>query len=117
MHGFLFQGKQSLIDELNKKAENLTETADDYNKQEIKKKLEDFNEKWDSATGRIERRINAYSDLTEHWQAWQGTCAMLEKSLSQYEQLTRSLEYVGNIPLEKLKQLQETLTVSSFNPL
>lgn len=88
------QSKQSKLDSLNQRAQELMRLADSVNHTQIDDKISELNNDWNKKLNELESNIGKLNVLSSHWQDFEKRIELLENQLSRLEEKISNTDFV-----------------------
>lgn len=99
------QSKQSKLETLNQRAQELMRIADSINHAHIDDEISDLNSDWKKKLDELENTIQTQTVLSNHWQDFEKQCELLEKKLNHLEEKVASTK----LEISNIKSKQHVL--------
>lgn len=88
------QSKQSKLNSLNQRAQELMRLADSANHTQIDDKISELNNEWNKKLNELENNIESLNVLSSHWQDFEKRIELLENQLNRLEEKISNTDFV-----------------------
>lgn len=106
------QSKQTKLEQLNRRAQELIRLADSTNHAQIDDEITDLNNDWDKKLNDLQNHIETLTILSNHWKDFEKRVESLEKQLNRLEERNTNADLV----IKSKQHLIDTKDIYQVSP-